>query len=273
VTEWIVREAERDEVLPLLREEGLPTEDLTEGSAEFLAVRSDDGQVIGSVGLEFHGSDALIRSLAVAEPHRGSGIGGVLVAAAIDRARAADVNDLYGVTTSAEHYLARYAFSPVERELIPAVLTSSSQLTDVCPNDATVLVRHLRPVVLFMCVHNAGRSQMAAALLKRLAGDAVDVRSAGTDPADSLNISVVQAMREVGIDIAGEQPKLMMFDMAREADVVVTMGCGDSCPAFPGKRYENWELTDPAELSIEAVRPIRDDIERRVKELYAELST
>jgi protein-tyrosine-phosphatase len=125
--------------------------------------------------------------------------------------------------------------------------------------------------VLFVCVHNAGRSQMAAALLERAAAGAVDVRSAGSEPADVLNPAVVEALREVGIDIAGERPKLLETEAVRDADVVVTMGCGDSCPVFPGKRYEDWELEDPAGKDLAKVRAIRDEIARRVEGLATEL--
>ncbi len=127
------------------------------------------------------------------------------------------------------------------------------------------------PLVLFVCVHNAGRSQMAAALLARLGDGRVDVRSAGSAPADEINRSVVEAMREVGIDLAAERPKGLTEDAVREADVVVTMGCGDACPVFPGKRYLDWELPDPSGLSVEQIRPIRDEIERRVRGLLVEL--
>lgn len=128
------------------------------------------------------------------------------------------------------------------------------------------------PMVLFVCVHNAGRSQMAAAYLTRLAAGRVDVRSAGSEPADRLNPAVVEAMNEVGIDITDEHPKLLTADAVRAADVVITMGCGDTCPIYPGKRYEDWQLDDPAGRGIEAVRPIRDDIESRVRALITELT-
>jgi len=128
-----------------------------------------------------------------------------------------------------------------------------------------------RPCVLFVCVHNAGRSQMAAAFLTHLAGSRVQVRSAGSEPADAVNPAVVEAMREVGIDIAAEVPKILTTDAVQASDVVVTMGCGDSCPFFAGKRYLDWELADPAGRGLDAVRPIRDDIERRVRGLLAEL--
>lgn len=127
------------------------------------------------------------------------------------------------------------------------------------------------PVVLFVCVHNAGRSQMAAGWLTHIAGDRIAVRSAGSEPADQLNPVAVQAMAEVGIDIAGEQPKKLSSADVSGADVVVTMGCGDTCPFFPGKRYEDWELTDPAGQPIEVVRAVRDEIEARVRRLTSEL--
>jgi len=128
------------------------------------------------------------------------------------------------------------------------------------------------PTVLFVCVHNAGRSQMAAGFLQHLAAGRVDVRSAGSEPADQLNPVVVAAMLEEGIDIRSEQPALLSTDAVRAADVVVTMGCGDACPVFPGKRYEDWELTDPAGLDLDAVRPIRDDVRARVQDLLAGLA-
>lgn len=127
------------------------------------------------------------------------------------------------------------------------------------------------PTVLFVCVHNAGRSQMAAGLLTHLAGDRIEVRSAGSEPADQLNPAVIEAMAEVGIDITAEQPKLLTADAVQAADVVITMGCGDTCPIFPGKRYEDWQLDDPAGQGVEAVRPIRDEIERRVRNLITQL--
>ncbi|PZE35558.1 heat-shock protein HtpX [Curtobacterium sp. MCSS17_006] len=128
------------------------------------------------------------------------------------------------------------------------------------------------PTVLFVCVHNAGRSQMAAGFLQQLAGGRVDVRSAGSEPADQLNPVVVAAMLEEGIDIRNEQPALLSTDAVRAADVVITMGCGDACPVFPGKRYEDWELTDPAGLDLDAVRPIREDVRARVQDLLAGLA-
>ncbi len=127
------------------------------------------------------------------------------------------------------------------------------------------------PEVLFVCVHNAGRSQMAAALLERLAEGRIRVRSAGSTPGDEINPAVVQAMAEEGFDLAGRTPRRLSDDDVREADVVITMGCGDACPIYPGKRYLDWDLPDPSGKSVEGVRPIRDEIERRVRELVDEL--
>ena len=127
------------------------------------------------------------------------------------------------------------------------------------------------PSALFVCVHNAGRSQMAAGYLRALGGDAVEVLSAGSAPKDSINPVAVEAMAEDGIDISENVPKVLTVDAVRESDVVITMGCGDACPFFPGKRYEDWELDDPAGQGIEAVRPIRDEIRARVEALIAEL--
>ncbi|MFD6801823.1 arsenate reductase ArsC [Streptomyces cyaneofuscatus] len=130
-----------------------------------------------------------------------------------------------------------------------------------------------KPSVLFVCVHNAGRSQMAAAFLTHLSQGTVEVRSAGSAPADAVNPAAVQAMAEVGIDLSAETPKVLTTEAVQASDVVITMGCGDTCPVFPGKKYLDWALDDPAGQEIEAVRPIRDAIEQRVHDLLAELRT
>lgn len=130
-----------------------------------------------------------------------------------------------------------------------------------------------RPTVLFVCVHNAGRSQMAAGFLRELGAGAVEVLSAGSMPGDRINPVAVEAMAEIGIDIAGEQPKKLSNDAVEASDVVITMGCGDECPFYPGKRYEDWVLTDPAGQGIEVVREVRDEIRARVEGLLASLST
>ncbi|MDX2645413.1 arsenate reductase ArsC [Streptomyces sp. PA03-1a] len=129
-----------------------------------------------------------------------------------------------------------------------------------------------KPSVLFVCVHNAGRSQMAAAWLTHLAGDRVEVRSAGSAPADQVNPAVVEAMKEVGIHVSAEIPKVLTVEAVQASDVCITMGCGDACPVFPGKRYLDWTLEDPAGQGVEAVRPIRDEIKTRIEGLIAEIA-
>ena len=129
-----------------------------------------------------------------------------------------------------------------------------------------------KPSVLFVCIHNAGRSQMAAGYLRHLAGDRIEVRSAGSMPADQINPIAVEAMREEGIDITAEQPKVLTSEAVQASDVVITMGCGDACPYYPGRRYEDWKLDDPAGQGIDAVRPIRDDIRSRIEGLIASLA-
>ena len=128
-----------------------------------------------------------------------------------------------------------------------------------------------KPTVLFVCIHNAGRSQMAAGYMTALSGGAVEVRSGGSEPGNEINPIAIQAMAEEGIDISRAVPQLMTTEQVRDSDVVITMGCGDVCPIFPGKRYEDWELVDPRGKSIDDVRPIRDDIKRRIEALLAEI--
>jgi arsenate reductase len=142
---------------------------------------------------------------------------------------------------------------------------STSSLTQ------TTSVSGAKPSVLFVCVHNAGRSQMAAGWLSALAGDAIEVRSAGTAPADQINTVAVEAMAEVGIDITRQSPKILTVDAVEVSDVVITMGCGDTCPILPGTTYRDWPLSDPAGQGIDAVRPVRDEIKARVQALITEL--
>ena len=129
-----------------------------------------------------------------------------------------------------------------------------------------------KPAVLFVCVHNAGRSQMAAGYLRALAGDRIDVFSAGSEPGDAINPAAVAVMAEEGIDLSRATPQILKTDAVRQADVVITMGCGDACPIFPGKRYEDWQLTDPAGQPVDVVRDVRDDIKARVQELIRSMS-
>ena len=153
------------------------------------------------------------------------------------------------------------------RSFVHLTLTS----VDVIRNLGIVSTESSKPSALFVCVHNAGRSQMAAAYLSHLSQGRVEVRSAGSAPGDSVNPVAVDAMAEEGIDMSAAQPKILTTEAVKESDVVITMGCGDACPIFPGKRYEDWQLDDPAGQGINAVRPIRDEIRARVEHLIDEL--
>jgi arsenate reductase len=155
--------------------------------------------------------------------------------------------------------------------MVDSVEASSAPLDSRCDSQRKVFFVSDKPSVLFVCVHNAGRSQMAAGFLTALAGDAVEVRSAGSMPKDQVNPAAVAAMAEVGIDISHQQPKILTTESILASDVVITMGCGDACPIFPGKQYLDWDLPDPAGKGVEAVRPIRDEIRSRVEGLLADL--
>jgi len=167
----------------------------------------------------------------------------------------------------------RLAGKPARRDITPAEPTLDAPASRR-PYHLTAKepIMPDKPSVLFVCVHNAGRSQMAAGWLRHLGGDSVEVRSAGSAPATQINPAAVEVMREVGIDITDQTPKLLEWETAESSDVIVTMGCGDACPVFPGKRYEDWQLDDPAGQGVDAVRPIRDEIRARVEKLLTELS-
>ena len=162
---------------------------------------------------------------------------------------------------------------PIASPPVPLFRREVTMMASTVPDESTASPAEggRTPSVLFVCVHNAGRSQMAAGWLRHLAGDRITVYSGGSEPADRINPSAVAAMAEVGIDIVEEIPKPWTDTVVRAADVVVTMGCGDACPYFPGRRYEDWQLDDPAGQDLAAVRPIRDDIRRRVQELMSSL--
>jgi len=165
----------------------------------------------------------------------------------------------------------QFANSPI-RDYVPLMVErfSRDRLRAVAQMEGHIVKQV--PEVLFVCVHNAGRSQMAAALLDHRAEGRVHVRSAGSEPADRINPAVVEAMSEVGLDVSKEFPKPLTDEVVRAADVVITMGCGDACPLYPGKRYLDWDLDDPTGMSIEDIRPIRDEIDRRVQALVDELA-
>jgi arsenate reductase (thioredoxin) len=200
----------------------------------------------------------------------------LLTAADFDRTVAALVREFRGIFGS--ETVARFVRDALDRWPHPTVTNhlpvlahrfARDRLRALGQTEGTIVKEH--PEVLFVCVHNAGRSQMAAGLLAMHAKGRVHVRSAGSAPADEINPPVVQAMAEVGVDLSTEYPKPLTDEFVRASDVVITMGCGDACPIYPGKRYEDWELEDPAGKTLEEVRPIRDELDRRVQALLGDL--
>jgi arsenate reductase len=233
-----------------------------------LLVAREDGQIVGTAGLEVYADAALLRSVAVGPTQQGRRIGHQLTDAALRLARTRGVATVYLLTTTAERFFPKFGFEQIAREEVPAAVRSSVEFRSACPTSATVMRKRLVDTVLFACVHNAGRSQMAAAWFNRFAdGEKARAISAGTQPAAQVHPEVVATMREVGIDLAGTTPIKLTQDVADRAQMLVTMGCGDECPFVPGMKRDDWPLEDPRGRSIEAVREIRDQVRERVRAL------
>jgi arsenate reductase len=246
----------------------LPTEGLVDHLATAVVAR-DGNTVIGSAALELYGDAALLRSVAVAATHRGRGIGERIVRAAFDVARSRGVVAVYLLTTTAPEFFTGLGFRRIARADVPDAVRASAEFTRLCPDSAVPMVRELPAArVVFACVHNAGRSQMAAAFFNDLADPAkARAISAGTEPATHVHPEVVAVMREAGIDVAGAEPRRLTEELAGDANLLVTMGCGEQCPFVPGLRRDDWALEDPKGQPIEKVRAIRDDVRVRVTAL------
>jgi arsenate reductase (thioredoxin) len=269
------RVSDSGEVLRLLEQNRLPTAGLLDHLRTTLVAR-DGERVVGSAALEVYADGALLRSVAVAPERQHQRLGTELTDAALRLAHELHTPAIYLLTTTAETFFPRFGFEPIARADVPATVRTSVEFTSACPDTAVVMRKIVRgpnavPAiarVVFACVHNAGRSQMAAAFLAALADPArVEAASAGTRPGDRVHPEVVDAMREVGIDLAGKRPQLLTAEIARGASLLVTMGCGDECPFVPGLERDDWALGDPKDLPAEHVRAIRDDIRNRVAAL------
>jgi arsenate reductase len=250
---------------------GLPTEGFADHLATALVAR-DGTSVVASAALELYDDAALLRSVAVARPYRGRGLGERIVRAALDMAARRGVVSVYLLTTTATQFFSRrLGFRPIARADVPDAVRVSAEFTRLCPDGAAAMTCRLASTVtrvVFACVHNAGRSQMAAAFFNALADPAkARAVSAGTRPAGRVHPEVVAVMREVGIDLAGAQPRRLTDELAATARLLVTMGCGEQCPVVPGLGREDWELPDPKEQPVERVRAIRDEIRGRVRGL------
>jgi arsenate reductase len=261
---------DREAILDLLERSGLPTAGLSEHVADVAVVR-DGGRVVGVAALERYADGALLRSVAVDESLRGAGLGHRLTEDAIERARQLGVPTVYLLTTTAENFFSKFGFEQITRDEVPASVRASVEFTSACPASAVVMRRTLTQdptTVLFACVHNAGRSQIAAALFN-LEADPTRARaiSAGTQPGPRVHPEVLRAMQELGVDLSGVQPQRLTDELASQAQVLITMGCGDACPVVPGTIRDDWPLEDPNGRPLARVREIREEIRARVREL------
>ncbi len=260
------RQGDLESMCALLVDAGLPTDGLREHLDTGLVARDGD-EMCGCVALELHRDAALLRSLVVVPSQRGAGVARRLTAAALVLGRRAGVTRFYVLTTTAPEFFARqFGFRPVDRTDVSPAVRGSVEFVSACPATATAMVLdESRKTVVFACVHSAGRSQMSAAFFNALADPTrAAAVAAGTVPAERVHPEVVEAMREAGIDLSGARPALLTDELARGAALLVTMGCGESCPVVPGLERVDWELPDPQGQPPERVRAIRDDVRARV---------
>jgi len=260
-------------MVDVLVEAHLPTEGLVDHLPSAIVARAGTS-VVATAAVELYGDAALLRSVAVACSARGRGVGERIARAALDLAHRHGARTVYLLTTTAAGFFAdRLAFRSISRDLVPAAVRASVEFAVVCPESAEVMVRQLGPapaLVLFACVQNAGRSQIAAAFFNELAHPTrARAISAGTRPAAHVHPEVVTAMREAGVDLAGARPRPLTDELARTVAFVVTMGCGEACPVVPGVRRRDWDVPDPHGQPADRVREIRDSIRREVEALIA----
>ena len=262
--------ADREAIAVLLRAADLPVADLASAPVSFLVVDDARG-LAGVVGLERHGGAALLRSLAVRDDARGHGLGTALVDAAERAARRDGIGELVLLTTTAAPFFADRGYAPIDRAQAPAALQATAEFRALCPAGAACLRRELpRPRrLLFVCVENSNRSQMAEGFARLHGGDDVEAYSAGSRPSGHINLKAIRFMAERGIDLATHASKSLDDVDGLAFDAVVTMGCGDACPAVPARRREDWALPDPRSMDDDGYRAVRDEIEARVRALLA----
>jgi arsenate reductase (thioredoxin) len=256
------------EVRTLLERHNLPLEGVDEHMGTTVVAR-DGSQVVGTAAVELYADGALLRSVAVDPAQQSRGLGHRLTEAALHLARTHGADTVFLLTTTAERYFPRFGFEQITRADVPASVQASVEFQSACPASAVVMRKRLTVNrVLFACVHNAGRSQMAAAWFNLLADpNRARAISAGTDPGRHVQPEVVTTMHEVGIDLSQATTMRLTPEVARTAQVLVTMGCGDRCPVVPGATRDDWPLEDPKGRPLAEVRRIRDEIRRRVQAL------
>jgi arsenate reductase (thioredoxin) len=260
-------------ILDMLRKASLPHADITSVHlADFLVAR-EDPRVVGAVGFERYGDIALLRSLVVLPDFRDRGIGDALVDAIERLAERAGMRALVLLTTTAKKFFERHRFVAIDRDAVPNAVKLSTEFATLCPSTATCMQKTLAEPkrVLFVCVENSNRSQMAEAFARELGGNAIESISAGSRPSGQVNPRVIQMMAECGIYLDAHRSKSLDEVGDEPFDAVVTMGCGDACPWIPAKRRFDWALADPKNMSDEEFRQVRDEIRRRVDELLTEI--
>jgi len=269
------RDDERAQIVALLTEAALPTADLYRSDVHFIIAVREDGTLAGTIGLQAFGDAGLVRSLAVRADARERGLGGRLVQALETQAAALGLRELVLLTLTAEAFFVRRGYRRIERVAAPPGAQATAEFRNLCPGSAACLLKRLdaTPAVkrlLFVCVENANRSQMAEAFARLHGGDRVEALSAGSRPSGVINPKAVRFMAELGYDLSTHASK-SLDRIEGEFDAVITMGCGDGCPWVPARRREDWSLPDPKHLDDDGYRGVRDEIARRVRELLADL--
>ena len=265
------RHVDLPEVLALLDELNLPKDDVAAHVGTMVVAR-ENGRVVGTAAVELYSHGALLRSVAVAPAAQGKGLGHRLTDAALALAREHHIDTVFLLTTTAERFFPKLGFEQISRADVPESVQASVEFQSACPASATVMRKRIASpmTVLFACVHNAGRSQMAAAWFNALADPArAHAISAGTQPGAHVHPEVVEVMREVGVDLAAARTTRLTEDIAGQAGLLITMGCGDECPVVPGVMRDDWPLEDPKGRPLAQVRVIRDQIRDRVRALIA----
>jgi arsenate reductase (thioredoxin) len=256
--------------IALLKSCGLPTEDITEATKLFVATEGND--IIGTIAIELYDNLGLLRSLAVNNTYRSKGVGKNLVAFIEAFARNNNIKELLLLTTTASEFFSGLSYQQLKREDTPTAIKQSTEFTSTCPSSAIVMKKSLKKKVLFVCIENSNRSQIAQAFAKIHGGENIEAYSAGSKPSGKINPKAIAAMKELNYDLSSHASKSLDEVKAfAPFDAVVTMGCGDACPWMPAKNFIDWQIPDPREMNEDDFRKVRDFIESKVKELVHSL--
>jgi arsenate reductase (thioredoxin) len=258
--------------IALLKSNGLPTQDITDATKLFVATEGNN--VIGTIGIELYDNLGLLRSLAVNNAYRGKAAGKNLVTFIEAFAKNNDIKELFLLTTTASAFFSRLSYQQIKREDTPPAIKQSTEFTSTCPSSAIVMKKSLKKKVLFVCIENSNRSQMAQAFAKIHGGENIEAYSAGSKPSGKINPKAIAAMKELNYDLSAQASKSLdeVKDYA-PFDAVVTMGCGDACPWMPAKKFIDWQIPDPREMNEHDFRKVRDLLESKVKELVHSLES